>query len=236
MQLQYFKDLNDQQKHLIFDPVESRHIIKVLRHNVGDTMYVTNGNGLLVQGKIITADPKYCELEIVSSEQHNKPRNYFLQVCIAPTKNIDRIEWFLEKVTEIGVDRITPILCERSERKIIKHERLQKIIVSAMKQSGQLYLPVFDDLLRYTEIIDTPFDGNRLIAHCLPNEKQSLKSSLNPIKNIQILIGPEGDFTENEIELALKQGIKPITLGDTRLRTETAGIVAAHTVCLHNSE
>lgn len=235
MQIHFQKDLAFGQKNLIFDPIESRHIVKVLRHSIGDIMYVTNGDGLLIQGKITAANPKRCELKIISSEQQSKPRDYYLHVGIAPTKNIDRYEWFLEKATEIGVDRITPLLCERSERKVVKNDRLEKIIVAAMKQSAQYHLPVLDELQKFTDFINEPFDGHRFIAHCLPNEKQSLKSSLNQIKNIQILIGPEGDFSENEIEKALEHSFKPITLGDTRLRTETAGIVAVHTVCLQNS-
>lgn len=235
MQLHYHKELSKDHNNLIFDPVESRHIVKVLRHSVGDSMYVTNGNGLLINGKIINANPKHCELEIITSKQFSKTHDYYLHIGIAPTKNIDRFEWFLEKATEIGVDHITPLLCERSERKVVKNDRLEKILIAAMKQSVQYHLPVLDELQKYADFIKKPFEGQRFIAHCLPDEKLSFKASLSQVKTIQILIGPEGDFSEHEIELALKQNFRPITLGNTRLRTETAGIVATHTVNLKYS-
>ncbi|PID68222.1 MAG: 16S rRNA (uracil(1498)-N(3))-methyltransferase [Flavobacteriia bacterium] len=236
MQLHYNKSLVSGQNTLTLDPVESRHIIKVLRHKEGDLMLITNGKGLSVKGQITIANPKRCELKILEEQLHPKLNNYVLHLGIAPTKNIDRFEWFLEKATEIGIDRITPLLCEHSERKIIKHERLEKIMIAALKQSGQYHLPQLDPLISFNDFTAEHFDGQQLIAHCLPDNKKSLKSILTKGENVQILIGPEGDFSQHEIDLALTKHYIPVTLGHTRLRTETAGVVATHTVALNNTD
>jgi len=171
---------------------------------------------------------------IKSANEKPKPWNYHLHVAIAPTKNIDRFEWFLEKATEIGIDEITPLLCERSERKILKAERLEKIIESAMKQSLKFHLPKLNPLIKFSDFINQDFDSDLYIAHCEETDKKTLKSMLVPNKNTTILIGPEGDFSTVEIEKAMQQNFVSITLGETRLRTETAGLVATQMVSFIN--
>ena len=155
-------------------------------------------------------------------------------MAVAPTKMNDRYEWFLEKATEIGVDEITPIFCEHSERKVIKPERLKRVLHSAMKQSLQCYLPILNPSISFSEFVQKKNSDHVCIAHCEKQTKQSLKHMLQPQSNYTILIGPEGDFSSKEIELAIKFGAKPISLGETRLRTETAAIVAVHSVALLN--
>jgi 16S rRNA (uracil1498-N3)-methyltransferase len=157
-----------------------------------------------------------------------------LTIGVAPTKNIDRFEWFLEKSTEIGIDRVIPLLCRYSERKEIKPERLEKVMVSAMKQSIKAYLPVLSPLQTFKEAIKSQFSGQKFIAHCYEGEKQLLRDAVVRGKDVLILIGPEGDFSNEEVELAINEGFVPISLGNSRLRTETAALVACHTVNLIN--
>jgi 16S rRNA (uracil1498-N3)-methyltransferase len=156
-------------------------------------------------------------------------------IAIAPTKNIERLEWFLEKATEIGIKEITPVLCEHSERKIINMERLEKIIVSAMKQSLKTYIPVLNPLTRFTDFVSKPFNGQKFIAHCTEGIRSELIHSYVKQSESLILIGPEGDFSPKEIEFAKSNGFIEISLGKSRLRTETAGIVACHTINLLNN-
>ncbi len=215
---------------------ESKHCIKVLRLKKGDQVQLMNGKGSVYKAVILEPDSKKCILAISGEEKFQNNRNYNLTIAIAPTKNNERFEWFLEKSTEIGIDRIVPIICQHSERKEIKSERLEKILVSAMKQSGQTYLPELDRITSFKEIVDSTFDGIKLIAHCDSGEKRLLKNSVPPGKNILVLIGPEGDFDPSEIKLALGKGFSPVSLGNSRFRTETAGIVACHTVCLINEK
>jgi 16S rRNA (uracil1498-N3)-methyltransferase len=161
-------------------------------------------------------------------------RNFRVHVAIAPTKNMERIEWFLEKATEIGIDHINPLLCCFSERKEIKGERLEKVMVSAMKQSLKAYLPQLDPLTRFSDFISQPFEGQKFIAHCDEQHRDVLKQLILPNQQYLILIGPEGDFSPEEISLAIQAGFHPVSLGDSRLRTETAGLVACHTFNLMN--
>jgi 16S rRNA (uracil1498-N3)-methyltransferase len=170
----------------------------------------------------------------LKEEKYQNFRNYHLTIAIAPTKNIDRFEWFTEKAAEIGIDKIIPVICRHSERKEIKTERLEKILISAMKQSGQKYLPELTGQQSFKELVSRPFPGEKLIAHCEPGIKKLLKDSIIPGKDILLLIGPEGDFDPSEINMAIEKGFIPVSLGDSRLRTETAGIVACHTVYLVN--
>lgn len=213
---------------------ESKHCVKVLRLKKGDLVQLMNGKGSLYKAVIKDPDSRKCLLEIVKEEKFQNARNYHLTIAIAPTKNNERFEWFLEKSTEIGIDRIVPVICQHSERKDIKTERLEKILISAMKQSGQTYLPELASLTSFKELVDATFDGIKLIAHCESGEKSLLKNSVSPGRDILILIGPEGDFDPSEINLALEKGFLPVSLGNSRLRTETAGIVACHTICLIN--
>jgi len=155
-------------------------------------------------------------------------------LAVAPTKMNDRYEWFLEKATEIGIDSITPIICDHSERKVIKTERFDKILQSAMKQSLSYYLPTLHPLISFKEFIKQDFSDQLFIAHCEDTERKSLKQALQPKQDVIILIGPEGDFSTKEIELAIAKSFSPVTLGNTRLRTETAAIVATYSVAFIN--
>ena len=168
-------------------------------------------------------------VDVIKSEQNFGLRNFQVHIAIAPTKSIERIEWFLEKATEIGISRVTPLLCRYSERKEIKADRLEKVMVSAMKQSLKAYLPQLDPLTKFSDFISQPFDGQKFIAHCDEQHRDLLKKMVVPNQNYLILIGPEGDFSSEEIEMAIQEGFKPVSLGDSRLRTETAGVVACHT-------
>lgn len=218
----------------VMNKEESRHCIKVLRLKKGDQVLVMNGKGSIYQAVIQNPDSNACQATILMESHRQNERLYHLTIAIAPTKNMDRFEWFLEKSTEIGIDRIVPIICQHSERKDLKTDRLQKILISAIKQSGQLFLPELTQPMPLKDLLRLPFDGDRFIAHCDSGEKQIFKNSITAGKNILVLIGPEGDFDSVEIKLAQDQGFKAISLGESRLRTETAGIVACHTVCLVN--
>ncbi len=233
MHLFYNPNINTNEEYFTFNKIESKHIIKVLRKQEGDTVCITNGKGFLFESIIINSNEKKCQVAIKSFQKKIESLNYNLHIAIAPTKNIQRLEWFLEKATEIGITEITPILCKRSERKIIKKERLEKVLISAMKQSLKYTLPKLNEMVSFSEFIKTNQSKNNFIAHCIDNEKHSLKQALQLIKpkeNITILIGPEGDFTLTEITFALDNKFKAVSLGNSRLRTETAGIVAVQSV------
>ena len=234
MQLFYNPQLTTTTENFTFDREESKHIVKVMRKKEGDNLHVTNGLGVIFNVEIVIAMDTKCQVKIVSAEKQ-KPLNYQLHLAVAPTKMNDRYEWFLEKATEIGVSSITPIICDHSERKHIKNDRFEKIIQSAMKQSLQAYCPVLHDAISLKDFLKTSKkEGTLLIAHCEETDKKSLKEVLKKTDEITLLIGPEGDFSEKEIRLALEQGFLPITLGETRLRTETAAIVACHSVAFVN--
>lgn len=229
MQLFYNPNINSDTKNFFFDKEESKHIVKVLRKKDTDILYVTNGLGFLFITKITLASDSKCTVEIVEVIKNDVPKNH-LHIAIAPTKMNDRFEWFLEKATEIGIQEISPIICEHSERKQLKTDRFEKIIQSAMKQSNQLFLPKLNEPILFKEFISQDFEGQKLIAHCEDNEKKMLKNILEINQKVTILIGPEGDFSIKEIENAIKNNYIPISLGNTRLRTETAGIVACNLV------
>jgi len=234
MQLFYNPHINHTLSQFSFDKIESRHIVKVLRKTEGDILYITDGKGTLFTAEITLASDKKCVVQIVSKEKKQKHWDYYLHVVIAPTKNNDRFEWFLEKATEIGIDEITPILCKHSERKIIKKERLEKVLISAMKQSLKFQLPKFNDLISFSDFMKQSNDGSLFIAHCEKTTKRSFKEELKPNQKITVFIGPEGDFSTKEIETALKNNFSPVSLGNSRLRTETAGIVAVQSVAFYN--
>lgn len=233
MQLFYNSEITENTTQFSFDKEESRHIVKVLRKSVGDELHITNGNGWWFNAKISMPNINKCTAEIVSKKLQNK-HAYNLHLAVAPTKMNDRYEWFLEKATEIGLDSITPIICDHSERKIIKADRFDRILQSAMKQSLQCYLPKLNEAVMFQDYIKQDFKGNLFIAHCEETNKKSLKSRIKPKTDITILIGPEGDFSVKEIEMAIKNNFIPVTLGETRLRTETAAIVACHSVAFVN--
>jgi len=233
MQLFFNPDISENTTQFTFEREESKHIVKVLRKNIGDTLYITNGKGWLFIAEISMPNINKCTAKIISQKQQPK-RDYNLHLAVAPTKINDRYEWFLEKATEIGIDSITPIICDHSERKVIKPERFQRILQSAMKQSLNCYLPKLNDAISFKDFINLDFEGDLFIAHCEETDRKSLKQQLNPKTDITILIGPEGDFSVKEITEALKNNFIPVTLGETRLRTETAAIVACHSVAFIN--
>ncbi len=227
MHLFYTPDIQGNQYTLI--ETESKHAVRVLRLGNGDFINLIDGNGHFFEAEIIDANPKRCLVEVKNKVNEFGKRSHYLHLAVAPTKNIDRFEWFLEKATEIGIDEITPILCDHSERKVIKNERLEKVIVSAMKQSLKAYLPKLNPLTPLHELLESPFEGKKFIAHCYEEDKRVLKTEITKSLSNLILIGPEGDFSEKEVMLSLKQGFIPVSLGESRLRTETAGVVACHT-------
>ena len=207
---------------------ESGHCVRVLRLKEGDSLHITDGKGTLYRAEVEDAHPKRCTIRIVEEHREWEKRPYSLTVAVAPTKNIDRIEWFVEKATECGIDRIVPILCDHSERKVIKGERLEKIAISAMKQSLKAYLPTIAPLTPIRTLLEEPFDGVRLIAHCEEDmERIFMGELIGKGDNVMVLIGPEGDFSKEEIEAARKAGFREVTLGKERLRTETAALAAA---------
>ncbi|MBF4518348.1 16S rRNA (uracil(1498)-N(3))-methyltransferase [Flavobacterium sp. ANB] len=233
MQLFYNPDINETTETFSFDKEESRHIIKVLRKKDSDILHVTNGLGLLFETEITLASDNKCIVEVLSIKKADEPK-FRLHLAVAPTKMNDRFEWFLEKATEIGIQEITPIICDRSERKVINKERFEKIILSAMKQSNETFLPKLNDAISFKEFIKQKNDGLQLIAHCEETDKKSLKEVLKPNESVTLLIGPEGDFSDKEIALALENNFQPVALGNTRLRTETAAVVACHSVVFFN--
>ncbi|MGY8988602.1 MAG: 16S rRNA (uracil(1498)-N(3))-methyltransferase [Flavobacteriales bacterium] len=230
MQLFY---LENPENEIILSSEESKHATKVLRKKEGDILDFTDGKGKFYKAEITLADSRKCRLQIVSSEQKEKQHNYHLHIAIAPTKNMERFEWFLEKATEIGIDKITPIICSRSERKVIKTKRCNKILLSAMKQSLKFHLPKLNEPISLTDFLKSNVNGAKYIAHCEKSEKLELRKVNSKEKNL-ILIGPEGDFSPTEIEMALQNNFKAVSLGTSRLRTETAGIVAVQTINIKN--
>jgi len=211
---------------------ESQHAVKVVRLQVGDTIEVVDGVGGFYCAQITNPHPKHCGFEITKTIKEYGKRNYKLHIAIAPTKNIERLEWFIEKATEIGIDEITPIICRFSERKIIKAERLEKIIVSAAKQSVKAYFPKLNPLCTFDELIKKQKASQKFIAHCYEEDKKLLQNEIQKSSDVLILIGPEGDFSKEEVQKALSSGFVPVSLGNSRLRTETAGVVACCTVAL----
>ncbi len=206
---------------------ESKHCIKVLRLPVGTQIYLVDGKGGFYTAEIISDNPKKVNLSIVKEEQNFNKRNHYLHIAVAPTKNIDRLEWFLEKATELGIDEITPIITDRSERRVVKEERLNKVITSAVKQSIKAYHPKLNEAITYEAFLKQSFEGDCLIAHCIDQGQKAYISGLvKPHGQYLILIGPEGDFTPDEVDLALNKGFKALTLGNNRLRTETAALSA----------
>lgn len=212
---------------------ESKHAIRVLRLQEGDKVKLIDGKGTFYEAVIAAPHPKRCQLVILNSIQEFEKLPFQLHIAIAPTKNIARFEWFLEKATEIGISRITPLLCDNSERKAIKPDRLEKVIVSAMKQSIKAYKPILNPLTAFKDFLNNAPE-NTCIAHCEEGNKELLKTFWQPLQDITIMIGPEGDFSPNEIEKAISKGIQAVSLGSARLRTETAGVVACHTCNLMN--
>jgi 16S rRNA (uracil1498-N3)-methyltransferase len=211
---------------------ESMHAIKVLRIREGDTVSITDGKGNLYEATIQEANPRKCALSNLQLLQKSEPKPYRLHVAIAPTKNIDRIEWFVEKAIEVGIDEISFLLCDRSERKNINLERIQKIAVSAMKQSLHFQLPILNELISFDKFTSTYTQG--FIAHLEEGMRYHLKDKVVETKDLTIIIGPEGDFSNEEISKALAKNYVPVSLGKNRLRTETAGLAACFICSIMN--
>lgn len=233
MQLFYNPDITNDDTAFSFDKDESRHITKVLRKKEGDIINITNGHGWLFTSEIVFASEKRCEVKI-TGRNFFEPLPYTLHLAVAPTKMNDRYEWFLEKATEIGIHEITPVICEHSERTFFKADRFEKIVQSALKQSLQYYMPKLNQPIHYKDFIKAKHEGLLFIAHCEETDKKLLKNELKAAQKVTILIGPEGDFSSKEIEAAIQQKYVPVSLGNTRLRTETAAVVAAHSVAFVN--
>lgn len=213
---------------------ESRHCSKVLRLQEGDTVHMVDGKGTFYTALLSDVGSRRCEVRVVQTEQQYGQPPYQIHIAVAPTKNIDRMEWFVEKATEIGIQEITLLQCQRSERKHVNLERLEKIAVSAMKQSVKAYLPKIAGLLPFNAFLDTTPAIQSFIAHLEDKNRLSLREVFIRNSSYCILIGPEGDFTPTEIAAAKARGIKPVTLGSSRLRTETAALVACHTLHVLN--
>jgi 16S rRNA (uracil1498-N3)-methyltransferase len=230
MQLFYTPDIDPGRPQYFLSEEESKHCTRVLRFENGSELQLIDGKGGFYTARILDAHPKKTLLQILSAEQAFNKRNHYLHIAMAPTKNIERVEWFLEKAVEIGIDEISFMICMHSERKELKIERLDKIVTSAMKQSVKAYRPVLNGLVSYKQALARPFEGQKFIAHCERTSKTTVNAELKPGGRYLILIGPEGDFTPIEIDEALNNGFKAITLGDSRLRTETAALEACFEV------
>lgn len=218
------------------DPDESKHCIRVLRLKAGDNLSLTNGKGLHCEARIVVDDPRRCAVEITDSHQEEARAACRVHLAVAPTKNISRYEWFLEKATEIGVDEITPLICTNSERHVVKTERLQKVLIAAMKQSLKSFLPVLNQPVSFETLIRQASGNQNYIAYCSDQYRDLLKTSYQKGLDSLVLIGPEGDFSMHEIQLAIENKFKPVSLGKSRLRTETAGVVACHTLQMINED
>jgi 16S rRNA (uracil1498-N3)-methyltransferase len=221
-----------EQQQAILSEEESRHIIKVLRMTGGDTLELVDGKGNYYTGTISDPDPKACLVSINNVTTAYLQRDYYLHIAMAPPKSTDRFEWFLEKATEIGVDEISPIICDRSERNRIRHDRSNKILVAAMKQCGRALLPRLNREILWTDFLEQSTADIKLIAHCGTDHHQYIAEK--PLKDLSwiIGIGPEGDFTPDEVAAARQYAFREINLGEAVYRTETAGIIACHTISL----
>lgn len=240
MELFYSKKISDGGR--VLDPDESGHCVRVLRHRRGDTIHVVDGRGLLYRCTIVDDDPRGVVFDVDEWVENYGSHDYWLRMAVCPPKNADRFEWFAEKATEIGVDAITPLFGDYSERRIFKPERIERLLVSAAKQSHKGAIPQLDEALTVTEFLQQDHEGLKLICYCdEATGKIDIKEALaglDPasLPKITIMIGPEGDFSRAEVALALERGWQPVSLGDSRLRIETAAIVATAAVYLHFSK
>ncbi|GAB2536074.1 16S rRNA (uracil(1498)-N(3))-methyltransferase [Rufibacter soli] len=231
MHLFFTSDLAPASTSYTLSEEESKHCARVLRLGAGDAVTLIDGRGGWYEAQIADANPKKTRLSILKHTQDPFQRPYKIHVAVAPTKNMDRIEWFLEKAVEMGIDEVTFLQCARSERKAVNMDRIEKIAVSAMKQSMKAQLPTLRPLTRYADFLAQPQEGQKFIAHLVEGqERHSLAKSISGNDTYTILIGPEGDFSPEEVAQALQAGYKPVTLGQSRLRTETAALAACHTI------
>jgi 16S rRNA (uracil1498-N3)-methyltransferase len=222
-------------KTCLMDENNSRHSIRVLRMTKGDRLKLVDGNGNLYEGIISDPDPSGCMVTITSVLRDFEKRGYRMHIAISPIKNQERFEWFIEKSVEIGVDEITPVICRNTEKPGIKKDRINNIIIAAMKQSLKAYIPSLNEPVAFSEFINSDHSGTKMIASCNPDsERKKIDQVYEKNSDAVILIGPEGDFTGEELKLAFRRGYKPVHLGTSRLRTETAGIAACYSVYFIN--
>lgn len=227
----FLEDLQENRQEYVLPEETSKHMIQVLRMQVGEKIYLTNGFGLLAVAEIIDAHRKRCMVRMEKLEMMQRPSRQ-VTIAISPLKNSSRFEWFLEKSAEIGVSNIIPLMCKRTEKQQLRSERLQGILTSAMLQSKQCFACQLSAPTQLKDLIASAMPCRKLIAHCLPQQKNMLNNLIEAHADVLILIGPEGDFTEEEIDCCLKAGYEPVSLGENRLRTETAGMVAAALLCI----
>jgi len=228
----YISEYDASQKEIVLDEDSSRHVVQVLRMQEGEKLNLTDGKGNLITAEISDPHKKHCSVKTIDSRltTHDSRK---ITIAISLLKNASRFEWFLEKATEIGVSKIIPLICERTEKQKFRYDRMKGICISAMLQSQQCWLPVLHEPEQFNHLAIEQFDNQqKFIAHCEESGHKTNLSTVNPLNHSTILIGPEGDFTNEEIKLALKNGFIPVSLGETRLRTETAGVVAAALLCL----
>lgn len=236
MHLFYTPTIEIHHTSFLLNEEESKHAIRVLRLQPGDIIHLIDGRGGLFKTEILEAHPKRTSLTILEVVKEFGKTSYELHLAVGPTKNIDRIEWFLEKATEIGIHEFTPVICARSERKEVKVERLEKVAIAAAKQSLKAYVPKINPAISFAKFIENQSHETSIkgIAHCVDSEKKYINTTFNAHQRYLILIGPEGDFSEQEITLALAAGFVPLSLGEARLRTETAALAAVLEVSLLN--
>lgn len=237
MHLFYTPELTPSTTTFTLSEEESKHCIRVLRLAVSDVIVLIDGRGGWHKAEIIDDNPKRCSVQIIDVKTEHEKRNHYLHIAIAPTKNMDRLEWFVEKATEIGIDEISIIECKNSERTVVKNERLHKVAISAIKQSLKAYLPQVNELQNFKKFIATTanFKGQKFIAHCYHTDiKKHINELYQKAQSVLILIGPEGDFTLDEVEMAEAAGFKQISLGESRLRTETAALYACTAINIRN--
>jgi len=233
MQIFYAPDITGDTYTL--DEKESKHLIRVLRMTKGESVKLIDGNGILYEGIISNPDQNKCSIDITGKIKDFEKRNYRLHIAISPLKNPERFEWFIEKSVEIGIDEITPLLCRNTEKPGIKSERLNNLIISAMKQSLKATKTILNEPASFKDFINKDLMGIRMIAHCdKSNERKNVSEVYSKNDNSIILIGPEGDFTRDEVDSAVNRGFLPVHLGSSRLRTETAGVAACHSIYFIN--
>ena len=234
--MHWFYSQNIKDGKIILEEEEAKHALKVLRLKANEEVMVINGTGGLYHCRLDQCSKKEVSAAIINEQLNHKARPYSIHIAIAPTKNISRFEWFLEKSTEIGIDKISPILCHRSERKIIKNERLQRVLLAACKQSQKAYLPSLAPLEKFEHFVNNCKEQNKFIAHCDYENNQQLLHLAKAKKEVLIMIGPEGDFSEKEVDFAISKGFLAVGLGKERLRTETAGLVACQSIHFINQK
>lgn len=228
----YKSDVDLSATDVVLDEASSKHVVQVLRMQNGEQLQLTNGSGNLFTTEITDDNRKRCAVKIINATSQQQPACK-ITIAISPVKNTTRFEWFLEKATEIGVTEIIPLICERTEKTAFKADRLKSIQVSAMLQSQQCWLPLLHEPTKFKQLVESSAQQQKFIAHCVDGAKRNLTDLNNEVLSAKIiLIGPEGDFTSGEIELAMQHHFSAVSLGNTRLRTETAGVVAATLLCL----